>query len=169
MSLVKGPFNLTWGANTLLNVSQMKLNYKQDSKAYTTTAFQTYTVDTAISASVVITLLKSDVAALAAILPQYYVAAGGALSTGETVSGTTGVIDLVAASCTTSTVYNDLNIVACGALAEVFRLKHARTRVDSIDFADNAVRTVAIEFIGEPDQGVATVQFFKTGTLPTIS
>lgn len=167
--LVKGPFEIKWGNNTLVDVSEIGLEFEQESNDYTTVDNRRYTVDGAISASVNVTFLASDVASLSAILPQYHVANGGTLSSGETVTSTNGAIDVVAASCDTSPVYNDLDVIACGANGEVFRLKEARTKIDSMEFADNAVRTVTVAFIGEPAAGVANIQFFAEGSIAVVS
>jgi len=167
--LVRGPFSLKWGANTLHDVSEVSLDYEQETNDYTTIDNRRYTIDGAINASVSVTFLKSDVASLAMVIPQYVVANGGEMSSGETVTDTDGAIDVMAAGCENDPVYNDLDIVSCGAEAEVFRLKNARTRIDSMELADNAVRTVTVVFVGEPDAGVANVQFFKQGGLSTVS
>lgn len=169
MALVRGPFELTWGDNTLVDISEVSIDYSQDSNEYTTTDNRRYTVDGPIAASITLTLLKSDVPALAAVLPQYHVAQGGTLSTGETVSSADGAIDVVAASCDEESVYNNLEIVSCGTPGQVLRLVNARTKIDSIDLADNAVRTVAVQFLGEPEQGQAAIQFFIDGTLNVAS
>lgn len=169
MALVRGPFDLRWGNNTLVDVSEISLDYEQESNDYTTVDNRRYTIDGAINASVTLTFLASDVASLAAVLPQYHVPSGGQLSSGETVSGTDGAIDVVAASCDSDPVYNDLNIIACGTNAQVFRLKNARTKIDSMEFADNAVRTVTVAFIGEPEAGVANIQFFKENDISSVS
>lgn len=168
-SLVRGPFDLKWGANTLQDVSEISLDYDQETNDYTTIDNRRYTIDGAINASVSVTLLKSDVAALATVLPQYVVANGGVLSTGETVTNAAGAIDVVAASCENDPVYNDLDIISCGAVGDVFRLKNARTRIDSMELADNAVRTVTVVFVGEPAAGDANVQFFKEGGISVVS
>lgn len=169
MALVRGPFNLKWGSNTLVDVSEISLDYEQESNDYSTVDNRKYTIDGAINASVTLTFLASDVAALAAVLPQYHVANGGTLSSGETVTGADGAIDVVAASCDSDPVYNDLDVIACGSNAQVFRLKNARTKIDSMEFADNAVRTVSIAFVGEPDAGIANVQFFRENDVTVIS
>lgn len=167
--LVKGPFNLKWGGNTLLDVSEISLDFSQDSNDYTTVDGRKYTVEGAISASVTLTFLASDVAALAAVLPQFHIANGETMSTGETVTDAAGAIDIKAASCDTESVYNDLDIISCGVPGQVFRLVNSRTKVDSMEFADNAIRTVSVVFLGEPDQGEANIQFFKDGTLSVVS
>ena len=160
MSLVKGPFNFKWGANTLNNVSEISVDYAVESSDTTTLDGRTYSVQTGMTATVTLTLLDNDIASLAMVLPQYYVPMGGTLSTGETVSQTQGAIDIVAASCDTSDVYNQLDIYACGTNAQVMRLVNARTQVDSIDIGDG-LRTVAVQFIGEPAAGQAVVQFLQ--------
>lgn len=169
MSLVRGPFDLKWGSNTLVDVSEISLEYEQESNDYNTVDNRRYTVDGAITASVSVTFLASDVDTLAAVLPQYHVPNGGTLSSGETVTGTAGAIDVVAASCDTEPVYNDFDAIACGTNAQVFRLKNARTKIESMEFADNAVRTVTVQFVGEPDAGVATIQFFRENDITSVS
>lgn len=160
MSLVKGPFNFKWGANNLYNVSDVSFDYTVDTNDTTTLDGNKYTVQTGMSATVTLTLLDNDIASLATVLPQFYVPMGGTLSTGETVAEAQGAIDITAASCTTSDVYNQLDIYACGTNAQVVRLVRARTQIDSINLADG-LRTVAVMFIGEPQSGDAIVQFLR--------
>jgi hypothetical protein len=160
MSLVKGPFNFKWGANNLYNVSDVSFDYTVDTNDTTTLDGNKYTVQTGMSATVTLTLLDNDIASLATVLPQFYVPMGGTLSTGETVAEAQGAIDITAASCTTSDVYNPLDIYACGTNAQVLRLNRARTQIDSIDIADG-LRTVAVMFVGEPLSGDAVVQFLR--------
>ena len=153
MAVVKGPFNAKWGANELTDVSEISLDYEQSTNDYQTIDGRTITVDGGITASISITLLSTDIPALAVVLPQYYVANGGVLSTGESVNDEDGAID----------------IEACGSPAQVFRLKNAKSRIESIDFADNVLRTITVQFVGEPAQGEANIQFFKSGTIGTVS
>lgn len=160
MSLVKGPFNFKWGANSLYNISDISVDYTVDTNDTTTLDGNKYVTQTGMSATVTLTLLDNDIASLATILPQYYVASGETLSTGETVAQSQGAIDVTAASCTVSDVYNQLDIYACGTNAQVLRLVHCRTQIDSIDISDG-LRTVAVQFIGEPEAGQAVVQFLQ--------
>lgn len=168
-NLVKGNFEIKWGANTLYDISEVSLDYEQNSNDYETVQGGTYTVEGAIKASVTLTLLKSDVASLAVVLPQYYVAQGEQMSSGETVTDEDGAIDVQAASCDTTPTYNDLDVISCGDPGDVFRLKNARTVIDSMEFADNSVRTVSVRFVGEPAPGVGNIQFFKEGSLSSVS
>lgn len=160
MSLIKGPFNFKWGANSLYNISEISFDYTVDTNETSTLDGNKYTVQTGMGATVSLTLLDNDIASLATILPQYYVATGGTLSTGETVTQSQGAIDVTAASCTTSDVYNQLDIYACGTNAQVLRLVNCRTQIDSIDISDG-LRTVTVLFIGEPQSGDAVVQFLQ--------
>lgn len=156
--IVRGPFQLRWGENPILDVSEIGFNYDVATNDYETVDGRTYTIDGAITASIDVTLLSTDVAALSAILPQYYVPAGTPMSTGE-VAPEGGAIDIVAASCdTTNTNYN-LDITSCNG--EVTRLVNARTSLSTTEIADNAIRTVTITFRGEPAAGQAILQFFK--------
>lgn len=163
MSLIKGPFNFKWGANQLNNVSDISVDYTVDTSDTDTLDGRKFTVQTGMSATVTLTLLDNDVASLATVLPQYYVAQGEKLSTGET-AGTGGAIDIVAASCATADTNNDLDIIACGTGASVLRLVNARTQVDSVDIGDG-LRTVAVMFIGEPAAGEGVIQLFPDGSL----
>lgn len=160
MSLVKGPFNFKWGDNSLNNVSEISVDYAVETSDTTTLDGNKYTTQTGMSATVTLTLLDNDIASLATVLPQFYVPMGGTLSTGETVTQAQGAIDITAASCTTSDVYNQLDIYSCGTNAQVMRLVRARTQIDSIDVSDG-LRTVAVLFIGEPQAGDAVVQFVQ--------
>ncbi len=169
MALVKGPFDLKWGVNTLVDVSEISLNYDQNTNDYTTVDNRRYTIDGTITATVELTFLASDVAALAVVLPQYFVATGSRLSSSELVTDTAGAIDVVAASCNSTTVYNDLDVTSCGTAGQVLRLKRARTRISGMEFADNAVRTVTVEFVGEPLVGVGNIQFFKKNGIGAVS
>ncbi len=159
--LVRGPFSIKWGNNPILDVSEIGFNYDVASSDYSTVDGRTYNVEGAITASVELTLLSSDVDALKTILPQYYVPTNSKLSTGETVTAEEGAIDIVAASCDTTNTNYPLEITSCNG--EVTRLVNARTSLTSQEFADNAVRTVTITFRGEPAQGQGIVQFFKDG------
>lgn len=162
MSLVKGPFNFKWGANSLNNVSEASFDYSVETSDTTTLDGRKYSVQTGLSAMVSLTLLDNDIASLATVLPQYYVAQGQTLSTGETVSDSQGAIDITAAACDTSEVYNQLDVYACGTNAQVIRLVNCRTEIESIDIGDG-LRTVTVKFIGEPAADEAVVQFLRDG------
>lgn len=168
MAVVRGPFNLTWGVNTLTDVESIAIEHTVDSADYQTIEGRTLEIDGSHKASATITLLSSDIASLAAVLPQYYVANGGVLSTGETVSSADGAIDVRAAACDEELIFNDLDIVSCGANATVLRLVNARTRIDGIEI-DNKIQKVMIKFVGETVTNQATIQFFNEGTIAIAS
>ena len=160
--LVKGPFSLKWGDNPILDVSEIAFNYDVATNDYETVDGRTYTIEGAITASIELTLLSSDVAALSTILPQYYVPQGGTMSTGETVTAEEGAIDIVAAQCDTENINRNLDIISC--TGDVTRLVKARTSLSTVDIADNSLRTVTITFRGEPEQGEGIIQFFKNAS-----
>lgn len=166
--LVRGPFDIVWGDNTLVSIEEISVDFSQDSDDYQTVQHQTFQIDGAIKATVTLTLLATDVAALAAVLPQYHVNNGAQLSTGETVSNADGAIDINALECDVASVYNNLDIISCANPGQVFRLVRSRTKVDSIEF-DDKLRKVMVQFIGEPAQGDGNIQFFKEGTVNTVS
>ena len=156
--LVKGPFSIQWGSNPILDVSELGFNYDVATNDYETIQGTTYTVEGAITASVEVTLLASDVASLATIFPQYFVPKGGTLSTGEQVTGEDGAIDIKAAACDSSSSNYNLEITSCNG--EVTRLVNARTSLTGVDFAYNSVPTVTVTFRGEPESGQGIIQFF---------
>lgn len=160
MSLVKGRFALTWGGNTLEDIEAIDINYEQKSDDFETVQHSTYVVDGPIKASITLTLLKSDIASLAAVLPQNVVAQGEDLSTGETVDSSVGAIEMIA-DCGDST-HDDLEIVSCEDPGQVLRLVNCRTKLESIDNTA-IIRTVKVQFIGEAGDGVAAIQFFESG------
>lgn len=164
MATLKGPFIVKWGNNTLSNVQDYAFDYSVDSNDYTTLDGKKTTVEGSISATVSIQLLRSDVPALATVLPQYYVPQGGTMSTGELVSNSTGAIDISAASCNTVPVYNNLDIISCGSNATVVRLVNARTTIDSVDLQDSTILTFTIRFVGEPQGAAGAVQVFTSST-----
>lgn len=167
--MIKGPFDVTWGNNTLLDISELTIEFDQDSNDYSTIQNGRYTVEGPMTATVAVTFLKSDIPTLAAVLPQFHVAQGGSLSTGETVSGVNGAIDFVAASCETDPVYNNLEITACGTNGQVLRLVNARTKLDNMEIADNAVLTMTVMFVGEPASGEAVFQLFGKNDISVVS
>lgn len=163
-NLVKGPFVVKWGNNTLTNVQDYSFDYNVDSNEYTTIDGRKTTLDGAISASVSIQLLKSDVASLAVVLPQYFVPQGQTMSTGEVVANVSGAIDVMAASCSAVPVYNNLDIISCGTNSTVLRLVSARSTIDSVDLQDSTVLTFTVKFIGEPAAAQGAVQVFTSAT-----
>lgn len=168
MALIRGPFNLKWGDNVLADVEEIEIEHTIDSEDYTTVQGRTLEVDGSYKATVTVTLLNSDIQALAAILPQHHVANGQEMSTGETVNYANGAIDVVPLECDESTVYNHLDIISCANPANVFRLVNARTKIDGVEI-DDKIQKVMVKFVGEAEQAEATIQFFKQGTINVIS
>lgn len=157
--LVRGPFSCQWGSNPILDVSELNFNYDVATNDYETLQGDTYTIDGAITASVELTLLASDVEALSTIFPQYYVAEGEEMSDG-TIAPEGGAIDIVAASCDTSDTKYPLDITSCNG--QVLRLRNAKTSLSGIAIDNNALRTVTVTFRGEAG-GAAIVQMFGSG------
>jgi len=166
--LIKGPFTLKWGANTILDVEEISIEHTIASDEFETIQGQTYEIDGAYKATATITLLGSDLPALAALLPQHYVANGEVMSTGETVTNTAGAMDIVPGSCSESATYNDLDILSCASPANVVRIVNARTKIDGVEI-DGKIQKVMVKFVGEPGTDEATLQFFKDGTIAVVS
>lgn len=168
MSLVRGPFSIKWGDNTITDVEEVSIDHEVTSDEFTTVQGTTLEIDGAYKVSATLTLLASDIPSLSALLPQYFVANGGVMSTGETVNNAAGAIDIKAASCDDSIVYNNLDITSCGNPGQVLRIVNARTRIEGIEL-DNVIKKVQIKFIGEAASDEATVQIFKSGTISVVS
>lgn len=168
MSLVRGPFSIKWGDNTITDVEEVSIDHEVTSDEFTTVQGTTLEIDGAYKVSATLTLLASDIPALSALLPQYFVANGGVMSTGETVNNAAGAIDIKAASCDDSIVYNNLDITSCGNPGQVLRIVNARTRIEGIEL-DNVIKKVQIKFIGEAATDEATIQIFKSGTISVVS
>lgn len=164
--LVKGPYRLVWGENEITGVTEIAVNYDVATNDYETVQGQTFTVDGAVTASVDLTLLYSDVDALRLLFPQYYKAQGDTMSTGETVTAEEGAIDIEAAKCEETDILYPLDVISCNN--EVFRLTNAKTSLSSIDVDGAAARTIGVTFRGMPDttgKTIASVQLFPENGL----
>jgi hypothetical protein len=168
MSLVRGPFTIKWGANTIEDIEDISPEHSVATEDYETIQGRTIEIDGATKVSATITLLATDVASLAVLLPQYFVAMGAVLSTGETVTDSAGAIDVVPHDCAADITYNDLDVISCGASAKVFRIVNARTKIDGVEI-DNKIQKVKIKFIGEADSDEATIQFFAENGISVVS
>lgn len=166
--LNRGPFILKWGDNELSDIDDIKVDYKVDTDDVKTVQGKTYTVDGSHQVMVTLELLATDIGALALLLPQYFVPDGGKLSTGETVNDAVGAIDVVPQDCDLPIIYNNFDIIACGAPGQTMRVVHARTQIDGVT-NDDKLRKVTINIIGESDEDEATIQFFNNGKIATVS
>lgn len=168
MSIIRGPFEIKWGNNVITDVEELAVDHSIDSEEFETIQGKTIELDGVYKVSATLTLLASDVASLSVLLPQYFKANGETMSTGETVNDEDGAIDVVAASCDSSIVYNNLDIISCGNPSQVLRIVNARTKIEGIE-VDNKIQKVMIKFVGESASSEATVQLFKEGTLVAVS
>ena len=155
----------------MVQVGEFTLNYDQATNDYETLDGQTFTIEGAITVSADVQFLASDVAALRVFLPQYYVAPGEKLSTGETVSaesGSEGAIDIVAAQCDTTDTTYPLIVTSCNG--EVLRIPNCKTSISSVDLDNNVLRTVTLTFRGVPaydedGKPAGSLQFYQEGML----
>lgn len=166
--LVRGPFTLKWGDNVLEDVEELDVSHEINSDEVETIQGNTYEMDGAYKVSAVATFLATDIATLAAVLPQHFVPNGQVLSTGETVNEANGAIDVVPQSCEDDLVKNNLDIISCGNPSKVVRIVSARTKIEGYE-VDNMLQKVQVKFVGEAEQGEATMQFFTEGTIATVS
>ena len=153
MALIKGPFAVKWGANTIEDIEEIALDYTVNSNDLETVQGVSYNVRGSIAVSATLTLLSNDIEALAAVLPQYFVPAGDTLADGTTVANTDGAIDIVAASCSDTAVANNLMIEDCsGTDGGRMTIWATTTDVDSVEIADG-VRKVLVTFRGTAPAG----------------
>lgn len=168
MALVRGPFTLKWGDNTLTDIEEIEVEHEVDSEDYQTLQGRTIEVDGNYKVSATLTLLASDIPALAALLPQNFVANGQVLSSGETVNNADGAIDITPGACDDAIVTNNLDIISCGSPAHVLRILNCRTRIEGVE-VDNKIQKVMVKLIGETVAGEATMQLFRQGTISIVS
>lgn len=168
MGRVHSPFTIKWGDNTIVGVENVDVTYTINDSSYNLLDNRVVRIDGAREAIAQVTLLETDVASLAALLPQNFVDNGGVMSTGETVSEANGALDFTASDCGASIVHNDFDVIGCGAPGEVFRLVNARSRFSSVE-VDGTIMKVIVEFIAEPANGEAAIQRFKDGTISVVS
>ena len=155
--MFKGPFTVRFGATTITDVMDYSPTFDVTSNDYSTIDGRTSTITTGIRASVEVQLRGLTPSAVAAVLPQYYVAQGETLSTGQTVASEDGAIDIVPAACSEEDIANDLDIIDCtGNLA--VRINNAVASISSIDMQDGALLTITVAFTGQPGQGEAVAQ-----------
>jgi hypothetical protein len=168
MALVRGPFILKWGDNVISDVEEISVEHEIDSEDYQTVQGRTLEIDGAYKTTCTLTLLATDIAALAAVLPQHFVANGGVMSTGETVNTAQGAIDVAPAACTDAIVYNNLDIISCGNNAVVARIVNARTKMDGVEM-DSKLQKIMVKFVGEAAINEATIQFFIENSIAVVS
>jgi hypothetical protein len=162
--LVKGPFTIKWGDNTIEDIEEIDVEHSIDSEDFQTLQGRTYEIDGSYKVSATITLLDSDIDVLSVLLPQHYVAFGEQMSTGEEVLSELGAIDIKAASCDEDPVTNSLDIMSCANPSNVLRIVDCRTKVEGVEISDK-VQKVMVKFVGEASADEATIQFFKDGGL----
>lgn len=166
--IVRGPFDIKWGDNTVEDVEELDLSYEVSSDDFETLGGRTIEIDGSVKVTAVLTLLKSDIPALAALLPQNFIPDGGVMSTGETVNHAEGAMDFSPLACDADIIYNNLDIISCGNPSKVFRVVNARTRFEDLD-VDNKVGKCMVKVIGEAPQGEAGFQMFTEGTIAVVS
>lgn len=160
---IRGPFDVEWGVNELRGVEELDIDTDVDTEDYSNIDWSRFSVEGGTLVTVTMTFNKADMSLLAAVLPQYFVPMGGTMSTGETVTSADGAIDYALKDCDDN-LYNPLDIVSCGNPGQVLRIPNARTRINGMD-NDDKLRKIMVDFIGEPDGGIAAFQIFAQGGL----
>lgn len=154
--IVRGPFTLSWRGSILEDIESVEVEYDTSSEDYEANSGQVYEINKGIKAAIRLTLLANDIASLAAVLPQHFIAQNGILGDGSFVTSERGAIDIRPDQCDIDDIYGDLDLTSCGDLGENLRLKNARTIVDG--FEVGKIRKIVVKFIGEPEPGQSLIQ-----------
>jgi hypothetical protein len=165
--IIRGPFNLIYGGNTLAEISTLKVDYSVDTTDTSTVQGKKKRTYGSHLVAITATFLESDVPSLAVALPQYFVAYMGVLSTGETVNDPTGAIDIVPGK-TATTTGSDLLIeqYAETSTSNVLRVLDAISEISGVNIDDKA-QTIDIQFTGQSD--IATIQLFLKDAISVLS
>jgi hypothetical protein len=165
--IIRGPFNLIYGGNTLSEISSLKFNYSVDTTDTATVQGHKKRTYGAHEVTVTATFLESDIPSLAIALPQYFVANGSVLSTGETVTDANGAIDIVPGKTATATG-SDLLIEQSAETSSsyVLRVLDAISEISSVSL-DEKSEMVDVEFTGQSD--LATIQMFLKDAISVLS
>lgn len=158
MALVKGPFEIQVATDVLAGIDEIDFEYDVDTDSIDTIQGRSYDIPKTHKVSVTVTFVETDVPSLAVALPQYFVANGQVLSTGETVNDAQGAMDIVPGECGDTADLQDVLIIACGTNPSVLRVVDTFSEVDGFPIEDS-VRKCAVKFTGSSD--AATVQLFR--------
>jgi hypothetical protein len=165
--ILRGPFSLKYGPNTLAQIEKVNFSYSVDTTDTATVQGQKVRTYGAHQAEITVTFMQSDVASLAAVLSQYFVANGGVLSTGETVTDPNGAIDIVPGGCAAAQVASDLIIQSCGGSNSYYiRVLQCVSEIAGVTM-DEKSATIDVAFTGQPT--AATMQIFKNGAITNVS
>jgi hypothetical protein len=168
MSRIKGPHTIEFGADTITDIEEVNVEWTQDSNDYDTVQGNKFSYDTTSQVIATLTLLANDVTSLRVVLPQYFVANGETLSTGEVVNDAQGVIDVVPAGCVALDNLKHVVITSCDetGASHVLRIPDCTTRIDGVEFDGAGARKVMVQFRGE---GETIGQLYDDGAVTTIS
>lgn len=162
---VKGPHNIQFGGVTILDVEEVEVDYSQDSEEYDTLQGNKRIYDTTVLVEATLTLLANDVDALKVFVPDYWVAQGETLSTGETVDDPDGAIDITPGGCVTTETKHAV-ITSCSNPNQSFRIPECSVRIDGVEFDGAAARKVMVKLRGEH---TTPLQFYPEGAVETVS
>lgn len=168
MARIKGPHSIDFGATEVLDIEEINLEWSTDSNDYDTVQGNKFTYDTTQQAIVTLTLLANDVTSVRTVLPQYYVANSGTLSTGEVVNDAQGAIDVIPAGCVNVGNLKHLIITSCDetGASHVLRIPDCSTRIDGIEYDGAGARKLMVQFRGE---GQTVGQIYDAGAVTSIS
>ncbi len=164
MTLIRGPFTIKWGTDTLDDIESIEFNSDVKSEEYETNNGKVFEIDKSHKVSVILTLLATDIASLSIIFPQYFVDTGELLSNGHTVIGVDGAIDFDLLSCDEEYTYHDLQIISCANPNNILNVTNARAKLEDIEI-DGKVQKIKVKFISEVSANESSIQIFAEGAV----
>ncbi len=169
MTLIKGPFTIRYGDVTIEDIEEIELDQEITSTDYESAKGVNFEIDRTYKASATLTLLATDIALLAAILPQHVVPYGDTTSTGEVVEDLGGMIDIVPRKCNPVTLYAPLDIISCSNQSQKTRIVNCRAKFAGMDISSK-LQKIMVKFIGEAAPGQAVIQISRNAipTPPTL-
>lgn len=151
--IVRAPFTLTYCDAELSCVEDISIDYEVDEQEFECVQGSNFVEQFNTTVEVELTFLETDVASLAAVLPQHFVPAGGTLGDGTVVQCPDGAIDIIAGGCTSSDEPCDLIITPCDDdPCGVTKIHDVVTSISDIDFGDK-IRKITVKFSGRVPAG----------------
>src|SRR6478672_7792707 len=140
--IVIGPWDIEVGGTILGEIESLNFTYAVKSDTFDSLQGQSTTIYGAHSSEIEITLLDTDITSLKAAIPQYWVANGATLSTGEVITDANGGIDIVPGNTGTP---RDLILVSANNPGQVMRLNDTTSEISGVDVTAT-IRKIKVKF-----------------------
>ena len=169
-AVTRGSWAVYWGANNIGTYApeEATIELNPEQEEYSAITGENIYGAKLYKPAVTLMMLKTDVASLKVMLPQYTVADNGTLSTGETVTGDNGAVDVVQGGCTTTVTPTDLVFISCGAPGVEVRLPDMVPNLEEVTLDQNIMK-VSIIFTAQHAATIAQLQFLDEGGTTIVS